>query len=501
MFKYLVVLILLPTILQSQSIVWEISQKIDKDPTTDKFSFIIDSDGNPAVVIDGNGSKSMTSSFIKFDSLGNILSYRELSYENRISSISFYETDNGYKFFCLTDSADKLASYKISLPLIINTDKNGDSINSIEPYNLKLPEIYKKYGTKLYSWKTSSLTANHNFYNAYIENKVEIDSTNYKIFDHLIISAYDSLGNYLWRKGYDTLKGSVDKYFIRNIRLSKTNTILAVIQYSKRINGKYEHSCKIIETDLEGNLQKTMSYSPVNSSVVPVDIAGLEDGSIIILGEYTGSDVNNNFLVKLNSNGEVLKKIDIPLNGIYDNLEGMSLSPSGGIVIYGTSKIDGKNPETEYDDISKMYLAKISINFDFEWQYIWHEHTFNTASRIMSAEFLDENNIIAVGFKDIFNIFCAKISLLPTRVDENISHDLGFSIYPNPATNFVDIKLYNEASLIASGKVQIFDILGIEVMSESIHPLTETHRMNIERLPAGVYYIKIGTKAEKFMKM
>jgi hypothetical protein len=173
---------------------------------------------------------------------------------------------------------------------------------------LTLTENYKNYGTKLYSLKVSSLTANHNFYNAYIENKVEIDSTNYKIFDYLIISAYDSLGNYLWRKGYDTLKGSVDKYFIRNIRLSKTNTILAVIQYSKRINGKYEHSCKIIEIDLEGNLQKTISYSPVNSSVVPVDIAGLEDGSIIILGEYTGSDVNNNFLVKLNSNGEILKK-------------------------------------------------------------------------------------------------------------------------------------------------------------------------------------------------
>ncbi len=501
MLKYLVILLLMPVILQSQSVVWEISQNIDKDHNNDNFSFFIDSEGNPAVVIDGKSIKSMTSSFIKFDTIGNVLSYKELSYENRISSISFYETDNGYKFFCLTDSADRLASYKISLPLIINTDKKGDSINSIEPYNLKIYENYKKYGTKLYSWKTSSLTANHNFYNAYIENNVEIDSTHFKIFDHLIISAYDSLGNYLWRKGYDTLKGSVDKYFIRNIRLSKTNTILAVIQYSKRINGKYEHSCKIIETDLEGNLQKTISYSPVNSSVVPVDIAGLEDGSIIILGEYTGSDVNNNFLVKLNSNGEILKKVDIPLSGLYDNLEGMSLSPSGGIVIYGHSVIDYKESGNSYDDISKMYLAKLSNNFDFEWDYLWHEHTFDTASKIKNIEFLDENNIIAVGFKDIFDIFCSKISLLPTSVDDNIPDISNFSIYPNPATNFIDIKLYNEASLIATDNVQIFDILGIEVMSLSIHPMTQSHRMNIERLPAGVYFIQIGEKVEKFVKM
>jgi hypothetical protein len=38
-------------------------------------------------------------------------------------------------------------------------------------------------------------------------------------------------------------------------------------------------------------------------------------------------------------------------------------------------------------------------------------------------------------------------------------------------------------------------------MSESIHPKTSSHRMNVEKLPAGVYFIRIGTRVEKFVKI
>jgi hypothetical protein len=44
-------------------------------------------------------------------------------------------------------------------------------------------------------------------------------------------------------------------------------------------------------------------------------------------------------------------------------------------------------------------------------------------------------------------------------------------------------------------------MLGIEIMSESIHPMTDSHRMNVEQLPIGVYFIRIGDKVEKFVKM
>jgi hypothetical protein len=89
--------------------------------------------------------------------------------------------------------------------------------------------------------------------------------------------------------------------------------------------------------------------------------------------------------------------------------------------------------------------------------------------------------------------------------DENLSIT-DYSISPNPASDFITISLPNYThtvkSVVENGqeKVQIFNTLGIEVLSELIHPITSSHQMNIESLPTGVYFIKIGDRVEKFVK-
>ena len=90
-----------------------------------------------------------------------------------------------------------------------------------------------------------------------------------------------------------------------------------------------------------------------------------------------------------------------------------------------------------------------------------------------------------------------------TSVNEDVIKLGDINIYPNPTNEFITIQLSNKGlQPFASGdKVQILDMLGMEIMSESIHPMTGSHRMNIEKLPAGVYFIRIGTCVEKFVKM
>ncbi len=85
--------------------------------------------------------------------------------------------------------------------------------------------------------------------------------------------------------------------------------------------------------------------------------------------------------------------------------------------------------------------------------------------------------------------------------DENIEHSL--LIYPNPARDFITIQIQPSEGFEPSEgyRVQIFDMLGIEIMSELIHPMTDSHRMNVEKLSAGVYFIRIGDRVEKFVKM
>jgi len=75
------------------------------------------------------------------------------------------------------------------------------------------------------------------------------------------------------------------------------------------------------------------------------------------------------------------------------------------------------------------------------------------------------------------------------------------AVYPNPASDFITITELNNGLQPIVHKMQIFDVLGIEVMSESIPPTTSSHRMNVEKLPAGVYFIRIGDRVEKFVKV
>jgi hypothetical protein len=90
-----------------------------------------------------------------------------------------------------------------------------------------------------------------------------------------------------------------------------------------------------------------------------------------------------------------------------------------------------------------------------------------------------------------------KVTVVPsgstTSVNNNSDNENVFIIYPNPATDYINIQP-SEGS-----DIQIFDMLGTVVAS--IHPMTSSHRMNIEHLSPGIYFIKIGNRVKKFVKM
>jgi hypothetical protein len=88
-----------------------------------------------------------------------------------------------------------------------------------------------------------------------------------------------------------------------------------------------------------------------------------------------------------------------------------------------------------------------------------------------------------------------------TSVNEDEINIGNFNIFPNPTRDFITIQTSEVLKTSEVSKVLIFDMLGLEVMSESIHPMTGSHRMNVEKLPAGVYFIRVGDKVEKFVKM
>ncbi len=73
----------------------------------------------------------------------------------------------------------------------------------------------------------------------------------------------------------------------------------------------------------------------------------------------------------------------------------------------------------------------------------------------------------------------------------------GFKLSPNPASDYIEISLDRCATLAKCGtsetdEIKIYNTFGEIVITEPIHPMTTSHRMNIEHLPVGLYFIQIG---------
>jgi len=66
------------------------------------------------------------------------------------------------------------------------------------------------------------------------------------------------------------------------------------------------------------------------------------------------------------------------------------------------------------------------------------------------------------------------------------------SIYPNPASGYVQIKF---VSLPENGaEFQLFDVTGKQILNRKL--LSNLEVINIENLPAGVYFIKTSIKSQ-----
>jgi len=86
-----------------------------------------------------------------------------------------------------------------------------------------------------------------------------------------------------------------------------------------------------------------------------------------------------------------------------------------------------------------------------------------------------------------------------TSISNREDGEMGIS--PNPTSDFITIPELNNGLQPIVHKVQIFDVLGIEVMSVETGLDQSQQRIDISHLPAGVYFIRIGDKVEKFVKM
>jgi hypothetical protein len=88
---------------------------------------------------------------------------------------------------------------------------------------------------------------------------------------------------------------------------------------------------------------------------------------------------------------------------------------------------------------------------------------------------------------------------LPNNYDyvSEISENISFNIYPNPASIYLNI---NNQNNFTSDKLEIFNVYGKLVMQEKIKTSQYKISINISKLINGVYFVRIGGKTAKFIK-
>lgn len=148
---------------------------------------------------------------------------------------------------------------------------------------------------------------------------------------------------------------------------------------------------------------------------------------------------------------------------------------------------------------SNRYYTMIKTDFNFE--PIWEiEFPWICSGRYgTQARFLDNGTVALATVCDL-SIRLQVFDNYPLGVnrEQKVS---GFNSYPNPASEYLNIKRVNEALTNEDAIFSIFNTLGVEMSTGGGAEIYGDYmRISVAHLPPGVYFISIGGMMQKFIK-
>ena len=79
----------------------------------------------------------------------------------------------------------------------------------------------------------------------------------------------------------------------------------------------------------------------------------------------------------------------------------------------------------------------------------------------------------------------------------NVDFDEGISIYPNPASDFVNISMPLTSEKVT---IELFDQLGRQLLMRNFSEVRTSKRISIEGIPQGVYFVRISDGSSRTTK-
>jgi hypothetical protein len=101
--------------------------------------------------------------------------------------------------------------------------------------------------------------------------------------------------------------------------------------------------------------------------------------------------------------------------------------------------------------------------------------------------------------RDFYSLFLVD-STWYASVFNNEKHHPDLLIMPNPASDFIEISVGTRRAVSETSDIKIFNIFGQTVLSVgAIHELPL--RLDVSTFPPGMYFVRIGDKVGKFVKL
>lgn len=342
---------------------------------------------------------------------------------------------------------------------------------------------------------------------------------------------FDSSGNFLWQKF-----GKIENYrtFISKIEVLAENSILMSLDFESADGSGAESGFSFAKYDTNGNQQwiKTKKYQGVPNSYGAAISA--KDGGFFIVGstaQVDGDEVG--YIAKFDAQRNQLWEKEIDINTVNDTyFYDASVNTNGDLMIAGVYELNNGNENYFVSKISsggtevwrKIYslgsmditalkliefspneytLAFESIGDDSSTRVGYLKKIDNAGNTVWEHSYKNEIFNGLVAFVDIIKTTDNNLLMLTQKYDnsDNVDAKYGLykmggslavadiksksvSIYPNPSSHFINIKLEPNESII---KYQLYNLSG-QLIEEQKDP---SSTISIKKLNSGTYIIKL----------
>ncbi|MGE5480306.1 MAG: T9SS type A sorting domain-containing protein [Chloroflexota bacterium] len=133
----------------------------------------------------------------------------------------------------------------------------------------------------------------------------------------------------------------------------------------------------------------------------------------------------------------------------------------------------------------------LSSDGGYSWENIDNPKfaDINDGWLIYDAAYMTAKNPIITNGAKLIKYVGKEVSIPELRLEGE-----AISIYPNPARDFISL---SALSIAHGDRIEIYSQLGVKILEVT----TGEENIDVSRLPAGVYFIRIGARAGKFVKI